>query len=141
MESSLLDSKWPLYTLSKYAWHYNDILKIPKFKINLVFQIQNLQFLFKKKAISIIENYDMYLMKIHTSFVCLKKNSDLYLMKIQICFCFEKNFKKIFKSISNENTNLFLFWKNFRKNFRSVLNENTDLFLFRKNFQKLQKKF
>ena len=83
----------------------------------------------------------MYLMKIHTSFVCLKKNSDLYLMKIQICFCFEKNFRKIFKSVFNENTDFFFFfWKNFRKNFRSVLNENTDLFLFWKNFQKLQKK-
>ena len=52
----------------------------------------------------------MYLMKIHTSFVCLKKNSDLYLMKIQICFCFEKNFRKIFKSVFNENTDFFFFF-------------------------------
>ena len=26
-EFGLLDSKWPLYTLLKDAWHYNDILK------------------------------------------------------------------------------------------------------------------
>ena len=36
------DSKWPLYTLLKDAWHDNDILKVPKFKINSLFKTQNL---------------------------------------------------------------------------------------------------
>ena len=45
-------------------------------------------------------------------------------MKLQTCFYL----KKIFKSVFNENTNLFLFWKIFD----FVFNENTDLFLFQK---------
>ena len=47
-------------------------------------------------------------MKIQTYF--LEKFSDQYLMKIKTCFCF-------------------------RKFFRFVINENTDLFLFQNNFQ------
>ena len=43
-------------------------------------------------------------------------------MKIQILFICRKNFR----SISNENVDLFCM----QKNFRFVFNENTDLFFF-----------
>ena len=46
------------------------------------------------------------------------ENSDLYLIKIQTSFWFGK----IFKSVFNENTDRFLIWKNFG----FVFNENTD---------------
>ena len=49
------------------------------------------------------------------------KKSDLYLMKIQIFFICRKNFK----SISNENVDLFCM----QKNLKSVSNENTDPFI------------
>ena len=45
-------------------------------------------------------------------------------MKIQIYFLFRKNFRFVF----NENTNMFLIQK--KKKFKSVFNENTDLFFF-----------
>ena len=44
-------------------------------------------------------------------------------MKIQIYFLFRKNFRFVF----NENTNMFLIQK---KKFKYVFNENTDLLLF-----------
>ena len=60
-----------------------------------------------------LKNSDLYLMKVHIrfSYSKKKKNSNLYLMKIQIKFsCLEKKFRSVF----NENTNLFLFHKNFQ---------------------------
>ena len=56
--------------------------------INSFFKIQNLYFLFKKKAIS-GKFLDLYLMKIQIRFLP-EKISDLYLVKIHICFLLEK---------------------------------------------------
>ena len=47
---------------------------------------------------------ELYLMTIQISFVC-KKFSDPYLMKIQISFDMKK--KKKFRSVFNENTDMF----------------------------------
>ena len=47
-------------------------------------------------------------MKIQISF-CKQKNSNLCLIKMQISFCFEK----FFRSVINENTDLFCYAENF----------------------------
>ena len=47
-----------------------------------------------------------------------EKKSDLYLMKIQICFYVQKNFRSVF----NENTDLFLYVENLK----FVFNEDID---------------
>ena len=102
----------------------------------MIFYIEeNIFFIIKKGS-------DMHLMKIHISFFVKHKNLDLCLMKIQSSFCFEK----IFKSVFNENTDLFCYAEKFldlyyvllcKKNFKSIFYKSTNLFCYAEKFSDL----
>ena len=91
----------------------------PNFQSLLLnFKIYN----FVTKKLFFGKKSDLYLMKIHISFV-FRKKSDLYLMKIHISFGFREKIKSIF----NENTDKFLcLEKIISKKYKTV-------FVFRKN--------
>ena len=92
--------------------HASHIKKLqPNFQSLLLnFKIYN----FVTKKLFFGKKSDLYLMKIHISFV-FRKKSDLYLMKIHISFVFNENTDKFLcleKIISKKYKTVFVFRKN-----------------------------
>ena len=85
----------------------------------MIFYIEENIFYYKKGS-------NLYLMKIQIHFY-MQKNSNLYLMKTQIIFVMQKNSDLYLMKIQ---TSFYV-----QKNFRSIFNENTDLFVYAKKFQ------